>query len=124
MTSSLARHIKLVEPKLSFHSERASDVHLHPLEGLIEFGPYSRQLVPSPIRIATIAPFGESRRLNGFLRELKEKQTPKERKEYLPDWPGFENVFKVQVVPANESCRVELDKEFEAEIEKIGRAHV
>jgi hypothetical protein len=31
------------------------------------------------------------------LRELKEKQTPKERG--VPsDWPGFESVFKVQVV--------------------------
>ena len=124
MTSSLSRHIKLPEPRLAFHAERASDVHIHPLEGLIEFGPYSRQLVPSPIRIATIAPFGESKRLNGFLRELKEKQTPRERREYLPDWPGFESVFKVQVVPASEACRVELDKEFEAEFEKSNAPHV
>lgn len=55
--SELAHHLCLTEPKLSFHPDRRSDRDIHPLSGLLRFGPYSKGLlVPDPIRVATIAP--------------------------------------------------------------------
>lgn len=65
--SQLANHVLLSEPKLSFHPARRGDVHIHPLRGLIQYGPYSRGLlVPDPIRVAALAPAGESQRLYAY----------------------------------------------------------
>jgi len=41
MSSEIASHICLPEPKLAFHPDRVSDRHIHPLLGLLRFGPYS-----------------------------------------------------------------------------------
>lgn len=95
--SEIARHIWLGEPKLSFHPDRSTDLDEHPLRGLLRFGPYSKNLVPDPIRVATLAPQGESAKLYGFMRELNSEFEPTERKEYLPKWPGFHNVFSVRM---------------------------
>jgi hypothetical protein len=92
MTAELASHIWLPEPMLSFHRDRTSDRDTHPLRGLARFGAYSSGLVPDPIRIATLAPGGESSRLYGFMKELKASAEPTERKDYLPGWPGFNSV--------------------------------
>ncbi len=70
MTNPNAPHIWLPEPKLAFHPDRTSDQDIHPLRGLLRFGPHSSGLVPAPIRVATIAPAGESGRLYSFLKEL------------------------------------------------------
>ena len=56
MTSDIGSHIWLPEPMLSFHPDRESDQEIHPLRGLLRFGPYSAGLVPEPIRVATISP--------------------------------------------------------------------
>ena len=48
MTSEIAPHIWLPEPKLAFHPERASDRDIHPLRGLLRYGHYSSGLVPEP----------------------------------------------------------------------------
>ena len=93
MSSQIAPHMCLPEPKLAFHPERISDRHIHPLEGLLRFGPYSSGMVPDPIRVATIAPAGESGRLYGFMKELNSEAKATERVDYLPAWPGFQRVF-------------------------------
>jgi len=46
MTSKIAPHIQLPEPELAFHPDRTSDREIHPLKGLLRFGPYSKTLVP------------------------------------------------------------------------------
>ena len=56
MIAEIAPHVWLPEPKLAFHPDRTSDREIHPLRGLLRFGPYSSGLVPDPIRVATIAP--------------------------------------------------------------------
>ena len=89
MNSQLSPHMWLPEPKLAFHPDRSADRSSHPLRGLLQFGPYSASLVPDPIRVATLAPAGDSQRLNDFMRSLKSKHTPRERREYLPEWPGI-----------------------------------
>lgn len=68
MNSEIANHMCLPEPKLAFHPDRSSDREIHPLRGLLRFGPYSAGLVPDPIRVATLAPAGESHRLYEFIK--------------------------------------------------------
>lgn len=123
MTSELSPHVLLPEPMLSFHPDRSSDRDSHPLRGLRKYGPYSAGLLPDPIRVGTIAPHGEGRRLYDFLKELKETAKPTERKDYLPDWPGFHSVFGVHLAPAEQSL-LELGEDLEARLTSSPAPHV
>lgn len=116
MSSEISPHFLLPEPGLSFHPERAEDSDIHPLRGLVSFGPYSKGLVPDPIRVATITPFGEGEQLYSFLRELNGVHAPRERREYLPKWPGFGTVFSVKMRGATKDCHIELAVGLEGEI--------
>ena len=124
MISQLASHIVLAEPYLSFHPDRTSDRHVHPLEGLLQFGPYSSGLIPDPIRVATIAPANESKRLYDFLKELNSPAKPRERKDYLPDWPGFKPLFGLHMRGAAAGCHIQLDSALESEFVKSCTPHV
>lgn len=123
MSSDIGSHIWLPEPALSFHPERNSDREIHPLRGLLRFGPYSAGLVPDPIRVATISPAGDSRHLYGFMRELNSKYKPTERRDYLPDWPGFHSVFGVHMRAADRS-HVELDVSLDQELNSSKTPHI
>jgi len=62
----LPGHIVMEEPRLRFGSPDARDVDIHPMRGLLRFGPYSRDklsAVSNPIRIGMIAPAGDVDRL-------------------------------------------------------------
>lgn len=124
MTSQLFPHICLPEPRLSFHPERDTDWDIHPLRGLLRFGPHSSNLIPDPIRVATISPFNESSQLYTFLKQLKSTFQPTERKDYLPKWPGFHGVFGVHMGAAQNSCNIELDEDFEAEFRDSEKPHI
>lgn len=124
MSSKIAPHFQLPEPMLAFHPDRVSDREIHPLQGLLRFGPYSKTLVPDPIRVATIAPSGESERLYKFISELKATATPRERLEYLLKWPGFHSVFGLHMRGAGRGSHLELDAVFEAEFKASSRPHV
>src|SRR6266571_4338889 len=84
MSSQIASHVWLPEPKLAFHPDRASDRDIHPLRGLLRFGPHSSGLMPDPIRVATLTPAGESHRLYAFMKELNSVWRATERVDYLP----------------------------------------
>ena len=124
MTSEVASHIWLPEPKLAFHPDRTSDRDIHPLQGLLRFGPYSSGFVPDPIRVATIAPNGESSRLYGFMKELNSSAKATERADYLPEWPGFKRVFGLHMRAAGGGCHVELDAAFEEQFRSSSSPHV
>ena len=124
VSSEIQAHQWLAEPMLSFHPTRSSDCSLHPLDGLIRYGPHSAGLVPDPIRVATLAPKGESARLFGFMRELKQEHTPRERRDYLPQWPGFTSVFRLGVTPSDRTCRMELDGNLDDDFKMSRRPHV
>lgn len=117
-SSEVSPHFIVPEPNLSFHPERLEDSDIHPLRGLISFGPYSKGLVPDPIRVATISPFGEGERLYSFMRELNYVHSPKERREYLPKWPGFGAVFGVKMRAASRDCHIALSDKIDGDIEK------
>lgn len=124
MTSQIRSHVALAEPKLAFHPDRTSDREVHPLRGLVRFGPYSGGVVPDPIRVATIAPAGESTRLYTFMKELNAAAKPLERREYLQEWPGFRSVFGVSMTAAGGGCHVELDASVNADFDKSTTPHV
>ncbi len=124
MSSEISPHILLPEPKLSFHPDRISDQDIHPLRGLLRFGPHSSGLVPDPIRVATIAPAGDSHHLYGFMKELNSVVQPTERTDYLPEWPGFHGVFGLHMRGAGPGCHVDLDKELEPEFRASSTQHV
>jgi hypothetical protein len=124
MSSEITPHIWLPEPKLSFHPDRTSDQDIHPLLGLIRFGPYSSGMIPDPIRVATITPWGEGRRLFDFMKELNVSARATERRDYLPNWPGFHSVFGLHMRGAPRSCHVELDSSLEQEFRSSSSPHV
>lgn len=123
MSSQIAPHIALPEPKLAFHPDRTSDVEIHPLRGLLRFGPHSAGLIPDPIRVATVAPAGEGSRLYEFMKELGTACAPAERREYLPEWRGFHSVFGIHMRGAGGGCHIELDAKIEAEFQQTQSPH-
>jgi hypothetical protein len=124
MSTQIAPHIWLPEPELCFHPDRGSDRHVHPLRGLLAYGPHSKGLVPDPVRVATLAPFGEGQRLYDFMKELNSAYQATERKEYLPEWPGFHGVFGIHMRGAGGGCHAELDDSLEAEFSASPTPHV
>ena len=124
MTSEIAPHILLPEPKLTFHANGTSDLDIHPLRGLSKHGPFSTGLVPDPIRLVTIAPNGGASRLQSFVVGLDSNQSPQERKDYLPPWPGFSNIFGLRLNAPSANCGVELDTELEKELRSSERPHI
>ena len=124
MNSQVEHHHLLGEPRLAFHPDRSSDTDTHPLRGLLRFGPRSAGLIPEPIRVATIAPAQDAESLYSFLKELRRAAEPRERREYLPKWPGFQQVFRVRMEAAAAQCHAKLPEEFEAEFANSSARHV
>ena len=124
MTSSqVTPHLWFPEPMLAFHPDRTSDQSRHPLRGLLDHGPHSSGFVPDPIRVATIAPNGESDCIYKFMRNLKWAFSPKERTDYLPRWPGFQNVFGLRMGAAGGSCHDEVSSQIDAELKQSHQPH-
>lgn len=124
MSSEISSHIWFPEPKLAFHPDRTGEVDIHPLRGLLRYGPYSAGLIPGPIRVATIAPAGQSEKLYGFMRELNGTFKPTERKDYLPNWPGFSAVFGIHMRAAGSGCHLELDAQLDRDFMASPTPHV
>lgn len=124
MNLKLANHAWLPEPMLTFSAEGTSRQARHPLKGLCDSGPYSAGLVPDPIRIATISPGRESEVLYGFMKRLRRKWQPRERQDYLPEWPGFRQVFGLDMQAAGSPCHIELDNRVDADVQMSSTPHV
>lgn len=118
-TSQLASFSQLSEIKLLFHPDRPQETEVHPLRGLLQFGPYSRSLLQSvidPIRVAIVAPQGGVKAVQRLLTELSGRHLPKERKAYLAEFPGFTRIFRVNVVPATAASLFEFPASFDDEL--------
>lgn len=122
----LPGHGWLPEPTLAFHPERIEDSTNHPLSGLLDYGPYSQSLVNrilGPIRVAMIAPSGGLGTIDGLLRELEKPHKPRERKNYLKDFPGFSKVMRVGIVSAEQQCRLEFPNTFDKKVAESPSPH-
>jgi len=70
----LASFSVLAEPTLAFHPDRPEDRDVHPLRGLLNYGPFSRSLIAGvldPIRVAAVGPRGVMAQLKVLLGELE-----------------------------------------------------
>ncbi len=114
------------EPSLLFDPTNRRSIHVHPLQGLLSFGPFSRDqmgMVPNPIRVATISPQGQTARLEALLRELEGRHSPRERKAYLPQYPGFSKVFRVALAHTPGPGRVELPASMDQDVANAAQPH-
>jgi hypothetical protein len=107
----LSGYSTLPEPELLFANKK---LHKHPLVGLLKHGPYSLQLgTPSRLRPALLAPKADMSRLKNLLKELGRKAAPREAKNYYPEYPGFEQTFRIPVDDPDPRAVIELPEELD-----------
>jgi hypothetical protein len=103
--SELDGYAVIPEPRLAFNN---AGVDTHPLRGLIRHGPNSHaQGIPGRVRLALLAPAGDLRKLNSIIAELRKAAKPIEATNYYPEYPGFETLFRTELV-ADASQRFEM----------------
>jgi hypothetical protein len=106
-------YVSLREPLLAFSTGRAGS-HAHPLMGLVKLGPYSRTTLPRftpQIRIAIVGPPSGLRPRRELLRSLLEVHDPTDRRDYVPQYPGFQQLFGVELVPAPAAAQIPLPEQ-------------
>jgi hypothetical protein len=98
--SKLPPFTLLEEPLLSFSPSDNGHVDVHPLRGLVNFGPYSKGSFggyTSRVRIATVGPESAFKRRGELMASLRSAHRPTDRFEYVPEYPGFESLFRVKL---------------------------
>ena len=124
--SFLPGYVVHKEPELLFSATDTKARHTHPLLGLAQYGPYSASQLASigdPIRIAAIAPHGMLYQVERLINEFKQVHRPRERQDYLIDYPGFQTVYKVGIEPAVPNARIELPTDLDNSIKQSSRPH-
>ena len=119
MSAELHGYSELAEPDLAFDPTDRSQVAVNPLVGLSNHGPFSERAfatAPFIIRIALLAPQDDLPRLREQLNDLVRSHKPHERREYLPDWPGFEPVFRAKLKPAEEPAQIPLPANLDGDL--------
>jgi hypothetical protein len=102
--SELPASTILAEPKLLFASGRT---HVHPLRGLVRFGPYGSDLTyPRAVRLAFFAPKEGMPKLDSLVRELQGSVAARDAANYYVEYPGFDVAFRIALVPPSETLRV------------------
>lgn len=107
----LAPFSSLEEPLLAFSSSSAERFHRHPLVGLATLGPYTRTSMPTftpEVRVAIVGPESAKAARRELLGSLRGSHAPSDRKDYVPKYPGFEQVFGVGLVPAPPETQLPL----------------
>lgn len=93
--SNLSSHKRIVEPRLIFAGGKRD---IHPLRGLVNYGPFSKSFgYLDEIKLATIAPHGQSQRIVKLVSELNAVAKPKNAPDYYPEYPGFEKLMGAQL---------------------------
>ncbi len=93
----------LDEPLLSFSPSDNAQVDVHPLRGLVNFGPYSKGSFggyTAQVRVATVGPESDFKRRGALMASLRDTYQPGDRSEYVPPYPGFESLFRVKLEAA------------------------
>ena len=104
MASKLPPFTLLGEPLLAFSPANAGEVDAHPLRGLVRYGPFSKGSFAGftpKLRVATVGPTSAFKQRGELMASLKGRHKPSDRTEYVPEYPGFEELFKVELVAAS-----------------------
>ena len=107
--SKLSPFTLLTEPLLSFSPSNLDQVDVHPLRGLLNFGPFSEGSFAgysSRIRIATVGPESAFKRRGELMASLRGSYRPSDRSEYVPPYPGFEALFRVGLESAPKGAHI------------------
>lgn len=126
MRAELHGYSELAEPDLAFDPTDRSQVAVNPLVGLSTYGPFSARVFAAPstiIRIALLGPQDDLPRLREQLNDLTRPHKPQERHEYLPDWTGFEAVFKAKLRPADTSAQIPLPTNLDSDLASAANPH-
>lgn len=109
-------HTRLAEPSLAFDPADPAQQHVNPLAGLAEFGLYSAaawEAAGQRVRVAILAPQDAIDPIRGLLSSLRDPADPRERRDYLPPYPGFKNAFRTGLVPADDKARQPLSADLD-----------
>lgn len=109
----------LPEPDLVFAGRK---LHKHPFLGLMANGPYGLTLgTPSRIRLALLAPRQDMTRLTGIVGEMKRRATPREAKNYYPEYPGFHDLFRIPIAELDSRLVIAFPEELELHAQRGDR---
>lgn len=125
--SLLPAHGRVDEPNLAFHTTRPGDRDIHPLRGLLSYGPYSRSLfstVADPIRVATISTNDLTNAVSELIHQLEKSHKPKEQVEYTPHYRPFNDTFGIRVVQAEPHALLTLPTEIDTKIQESEAPHL
>lgn len=114
----LADYIPLPEPRLLFAAGRPDAVDVHPLRGLLTFGAHSAALLAPLLpaaRIALIAPRADRELIFSVFRQLRASESSRGHA-YVPDYPGFSQVYGADIIPADDHVHVWIDQDHDARI--------
>lgn len=119
LSGRLAPYTRLNEPLLAFSSVDPSKVDTHPLRGIVNHGPYSKNSLASytdKVRVAIVGPQSGMSERRRILRNVQNPHQPSDRKDYVPPFPGFEALFHVPLRPAARNAQLT----WPARLEELG----
>lgn len=117
LVSKLPPFTLLDEAHLAFSPSNVAHVDVHPLRGLLNFGPYSKGSFggyTSTIRIATVGPESAFKLRGELMTSLRDAHRPGDRTEYVPEYPGFERLFGVALGSAPAEAHVKWPDRLDA----------
>ena len=107
--AKLAPFQLLDEPVLSFAPDDLRAVDIHPLRGLINHGPFSARsfgaFTPA-LRVAMVGPQSGRDNVVTLMKLVQQSHRPSDRKEYVPEYPGFQKLFGVPLRAAAPVTRI------------------
>lgn len=112
-TAPISPYQVLDEPELAFDPVDPLQRDLNPLSGLAHHGPFSARVWQpdaAGVRVALLAPAADLQRLRDLLNDIWTPSQPKERREYLPEYPGFKQAFRTTLGPADQAAQLPLDE--------------
>ncbi|HWU35831.1 MAG TPA: hypothetical protein VN023_11405 [Methylovorus sp.] len=115
----------LNEPELTFNPENTQR-DVNPLRGLDRYGPYSSSIFSkfSPaLRIASVFPASGRKGVVDLVDTLRMSHAPADRKEYVPAYRGFQEIFGVPLIGApNKNAHITWPNDLNA-LAPIGDPH-
>ena len=107
--AKLAPFQLLEEPILSFSPDDPGAIDIHPLRGLITHGPFSKRSFGTytpALRVAMVGPKAGRESVVTLMKLVQQSHRPSDRKEYVPEYPGFQKLFGVPLHAAAQAARV------------------
>ncbi|MCQ4273507.1 nuclease PIN [Pseudomonas kuykendallii] len=104
----------LDEPSLSFAAENTTAIHRHPLIGLSRFGAFDQasfQHYVTDLRIAYVGPRSGAVRVRDLRDSLCIPQRNTDRSSYAQEYPGFDRLFGVGLLGADQQVHVKWPEE-------------